>query len=95
MLEGRVRRQDGVIGLDDRTRQLRCRVNTELQLRLLAIVVGEALHEQGPEARAGSTTKRVEDEEALQTSTVVGETADFVHNRVNQLLANGIVATSV
>jgi hypothetical protein len=41
-------------------------VDGELQLGPLAVVYGEALHEEGCEPRPCSTTKRVEDEEALQ-----------------------------
>jgi hypothetical protein len=37
----------------------------------------------------------VEDEEALQTRAVVGKTANLVHDGVNELLANGVVAASV
>lgn len=95
MLQGRVRRQDRVVGLDNRARQLGRGVHTELELRLLAVVVSKALHKQSAEAGTSSTPERMEDEEALKTRAVVGETADCVHNRVNQLLANGIVATSV
>jgi len=37
----------------------------------------------------------VEDEEALETSALVGKLADSVKNKVNNLLANGVVATGV
>lgn len=95
MLESRVRRQNGVVGLNDRARQLGRGVDTELQLRLLAIVVSEALHEQSTETGAGSTAERVEHEEALQTRAVVRQTTDFIHDGVNQLLSDGVVTTSV
>lgn len=37
----------------------------------------------------------MEDKEALKTNAVVGNTADLVENLVDELLANGVVATSV
>ena len=88
-------RQNRVVGLDDRARELGSGVDTELKLRLLAVVVGQALHEESTETRASSTTERVEHEEALQTVAIVGQPANLVHNDINLLLANGVVATSV
>lgn len=95
MLESRVRRQHGVVRLDDGARQLGRGVHAELELRLLAVVVGQALHEESTETRASSTAERVENEEALETVTVVRQTADFVHDGVNELLADSVVAASV
>lgn len=37
----------------------------------------------------------MEDEEALETRAVVGEVADAVEDRVNEVLANGVVTTGV
>jgi hypothetical protein len=37
----------------------------------------------------------VEDEEALQTGTIVGQTTHLLEHIVDELLANGVVATSV
>ena len=42
------------------------RVDGELQLGLLGIVGGQALHEEGCEPWPGTPTKRVVDKEALQ-----------------------------
>ena len=95
VLKSRVGRQNGVVGLDDRARELRGRVYTELELRLLAVVVSKTLHEESAEARAGTTAERVEDEEALQTRAVVREAADLVHHDVNLLLANRVVPTRI
>ena len=95
VLKSRVGRQNGVVGLDDRARELRGGVYTELELRLLAVVVSKTLHEESAEARAGTTAERVEDEEALQTRAVVRQTTDFVHHGVNQLLPDGVVTASI
>ena len=95
MLKGCVGGEDGVVGLDNRGGDLRGRVDTELELALLAVVDGEALHEEGTETGTGTTTEGVEDEEALETGAVVGDVADLVEDLVNELLADGVVTTGV
>ena len=37
----------------------------------------------------------MEDEEALQTAALVGQLAHSVHEQINDLLADGVVTTSV
>lgn len=71
VLNGAVGRQNGVVRLHDSCRYTRRRVHCEFELGLLAIFGGEALEKQSTEARAGTTTKRVEDQESLQRVTVV------------------------
>ena len=90
-----MRGQDRVIRLDDGARQLRCGVNAELELGFFAVVGGEPLEQERTETRASSSPERVEDKEALQTGAVVGKTANLVHNGVNELLANSVVATGI
>lgn len=95
VLQGGVGGQDGVVRLDDGGGVLGGRVDAELQLGLLAVVDRQTLHEQSTETGAGTTTEGVEDEETLETSAVVGDTADLVEDLVNHLLADGVVATGV
>lgn len=95
VLESRVGREDGVVRLNNGAGQLGSGVHAELELGLLAVVGGEALEQESTETGTGSTTEGVEDEEPLQTGTVVCKTADLVHDGVNQLLSNGVVATGV
>ena len=95
VLEGGVGGQDGVVGLDDRGGDLRGGIDAELELALLAIVDGQALHDQGAEAGAGAAAEGVEDEEALQAGAVVGDAADLVQDLVNELLADCVVAAGV
>ena len=40
-------------------------------------------------------TKRMEDQKSLEASTVISQLADTVQDKVNNLLANGVVATGV
>ena len=95
MLEGRVRSEDRVVGLNDRAGQLRRGIHAELELGLLAVVGGKALKEESAETRTSATTEGVEDEEALEARAVVGQTADLVHRRVDELLADGVVTTGI
>ena len=48
-----------------------------------------------PEARSSPAAERVEDQEALEGGAVVGDTADFVNDTVNELLANRVMSTSI
>jgi len=74
---------------------LGCRVNGELEFALLAVVDGEAFHEEGGESGAGAAAERVENEESLQAGAHVGQLADAVEDHVHDLLADGVVAARV
>mmetsp|Transcript_18076 Transcript_18076/g.56316 ORF Transcript_18076/g.56316 Transcript_18076/m.56316 type:complete len:464 (+) Transcript_18076:891-2282(+) len=95
VLEQRVRREHRVVRLDDGGRDLRRRVDRERQLRLAAVVDGEALEEQRGETRARATANGIEHEEALQARAVVRELADAVEHEVDDLLADRVVAARV
>ena len=88
-------RQNGVVWLNDRIRSLWSRVHGELKLRFLAIVGGKALEQQRAETGTCSSTKGVEDEEALETRAIVRKTADFVHHHVNLLFTDSVVTTRI
>lgn len=95
MLQSSVGSQHRVVGFNNGIGQSRSRINAELQLRLLAVVGGKALENESTKTGTSSTTKRVEDKEALQARTVVRETTDLIHNEVNLLLSNGVVSASI
>jgi hypothetical protein len=95
VLEGGVGGENGVVWLDDWGGDLRRRVDTELELALLAVVDRQTLHQQGTESGTGSTAEGVENEETLQTRAVVGNAADLVEDLVNELLSDGVVTTGV
>ena len=95
VLQGGVGCQDSIIGFNHSCCNLGSRVDGELQLRLLAIVNREPLHEQRSEARSSATSKRVEEKEALQASALVSQLPNPVQNKVNHLLANGVVAPGI
>ncbi len=95
MLKGRMSCKDGVIRLHDRGCGLRGRVNAEFQLALLAVVNGQTLHEECTKARSGSTTKRVEDKETLQSRAIICYTTNLVQDLINKFFADSVVATSI
>jgi len=86
--------EHGVVGLDDGGGDLGGGVHGEAELGLLTVVDGEALEEEGAETGAGTATNSVEDEEALETSALIGELTDSVEAEINNLLTNGVVTTS-
>ena len=66
---------------------LRSWINAELQLGLLAVVDREALHEEGGEPRPSSSTKGVEDEEALEPGALISQLPDAVQDQIHNLFA--------
>ena len=66
VLQGGVRAQGRIVRLHHSSSNLRSWVDAELQLGLLAVVHGQALHQKRGETRASATTEGVEDQEALR-----------------------------
>lgn len=95
VLKGGVGGENRVVRLNNGGSGLRGGIDTELELALLAVVDGQTLHQESTETGTGTTTEGVENEEALKTNTVVGDTANLVEDTLNELLANSVVATGV
>lgn len=95
VLQSGVGGQNRIVRLDDGGGHLRRGIHAELKFALLAVVDRETLHEQGTKARAGTTAEGVEDKEALKATAVVCHAANLVENLINELLADGVVATSI
>lgn len=95
VLQESMGREDRVVRLDNSGRNLRGRRNGKGQLGLAAIVDGKTFQQEGSQTRSGTSSSGVEDEESLQSGTVVGKLADTVQDRVNNLLSNGVVTTGV
>ena len=66
---------------------LRSWVDGEFQLRFLAIIHRESFHEEGGKSRSGSTSKRMEDQEALETGALIRQLSNSVEDEINYLLA--------
>ena len=95
MLEGRVRGENRVVRLDDRAGQLWSRVHAELKLGLLAVIRRQTLQQQSAESRPGTSSKRMEHEESLETRTVVRQTTELIHHGIDELLSDGVVSASI
>jgi hypothetical protein len=95
VLDSAVGAKNSVVGLHDGSRNTGCRVNGELKLALLGIIGRETLQEESAKARAGTSTERMEDQETLEGAAVINNPADAIDDRVDHLLANGVVTTSV
>jgi hypothetical protein len=57
---------------------LRRRIDGETELRLLTIVDWESFEKEGTKTWTSTTTDSVEDEETLETSTLIGKLSDSV-----------------
>jgi len=95
VLEEGVGGEHGVVRLNNGGGHLRRRGDGEGELGLAAVVNGKPLKEKGSESGSGSSSGGVEDEESLESSTVVGELPDPVKDKVNNLLSDGVVTTGV
>ena len=71
VLQGGMGSQDRVVGLNDSGGDLGRGVDGELQLGLLSVVNAEPLAEQRGQTGSGTSTEGVEDQESLESSTLV------------------------
>jgi hypothetical protein len=93
VLEERVGRENGVVRLNNGGGNLRRRIDGETELGLLTVIDGESLEEEGAETGSSSTTDGVEDEEALETSALIGELSDSVEAEIDDFLTNGVMSS--
>jgi len=93
VLEQGVGGQNGVVWLNNGGGDLRGWVDGETELGLLAVVDGKSLEEQGTETGTAATTDSLEDQEALETGTVVSELSDSVQAQVDDFTTNGVVSS--
>ena len=84
-----------VVWLDDGGGDLWGWVHSESELGLLSVVNGEPLQEKRSKSRSGTSSNSVEDQETLESSTVVGQLPDPVEAKVDNLLSDGVVSTGV
>jgi len=93
VLQEGVSGQNGVVWLNDSGGNLRRWVDGETELGLLAVIDGESLEEEGTETGTASTTDSLEDQEALETGTVISELSDSVQAQVDDFTTNGVVSS--
>jgi len=70
--------KNGIVWLDNSVGDLRRRIDSETELGLLTVIDGESFEEEGTETGTSTSTDSVEDEETLETSTVISELSDSV-----------------
>jgi hypothetical protein len=95
VLQKRVSGENRVVRLDNGGGNLRSWVDGETEFGFLTVVNGKTLQKERSETRSSTTTDSVEDEETLETSTVVSQFTDAVQSKVNNFLSNGVVTTGV
>ena len=62
---------------------------------LLTVVHRESLHKKRSEARASAATEGMEDEESLEPGALVRQLPHPVQHKVDDLLADGVVASGI
>mmetsp|Transcript_29500 Transcript_29500/g.47309 ORF Transcript_29500/g.47309 Transcript_29500/m.47309 type:complete len:463 (+) Transcript_29500:77-1465(+) len=95
VLEKGVGGKDGVVWLNNSGGDLRRWVDSEAELGLLTVVYGKTLKKERSKSGSGSSSNSMEDKESLKTSTVVCKLTNTVQSKVNDLLTNGVMPTSV
>ena len=65
--------EDGVVGLNDSSANSGSRVDGKFKLRLLAVVGGKTLKQEGTKSRSSSSAKGVEYQETLKGRAVILE----------------------
>jgi len=95
VLQGGVGGKDRVVWLDDSGGDLWGWVDSEFKLGFFAVVNGKSFHQEGGESGSGTTTEGVEDEETLETGTLVGELSDSVEDQVDDFFTDGVVTSGV
>jgi len=95
VFQGGVGGQDRVVGLDHGGGHLGSGVDGELELGFLSVINRKTLHQKCRKSRSSSTTKGVEEKESLKSSTLISQLTDTVQDKVDNLLANGVVTSGV
>jgi len=93
VLQKRVSGQDRVVWLNNSGGDLWGWVDGETELRLLAVIDGKSFEEEGTETGTATTTDGLEDQETLETSTVVSELSDSVQAQIDDFTSNGVVTS--
>merc|ERR1719427_816556 len=95
MLKCGVSAESRVIRLNYSSGNLGSRIDAEFQFSLLSIVHRKSLHKQRSKSRSSSSSKRMEDQESLKSSTLIRKLSDSVKNKINYFFTNSIVTSSI
>lgn len=75
--------------------RLKSLVVYSLKFRLFAVIDRETLHEQRSKSGSSSPSERVEDQKSLKASTLVGEFADSIQHKIDDLFSNRVMTTCI
>merc|ERR1719440_2060860 len=93
VLQEGVSGQNGVVWLNNSGGDLWGWVDGETELRLLAVIDGKSFEEEGTETGTAATTDSLEDQETLETGTVISELSDSVQAQIDDFTTNGVVTS--
>ena len=93
VLQKGVSRQHRVVWLNNSGGDLWGWVDGETQLGLLSVVNRKSFQEEGTKTGSSTTSNSVENQETLETSTVIGQLSDSVQAQVDDFLTDGVVTT--
>jgi hypothetical protein len=85
--------QDGVVGFNNGGGDLGTGVDGETKFGFLSVVDGKSLKEKGSESGSGSSSDGLEDQESLESGTVVSELSDSVEAEIDAFSSNGVVTS--
>ena len=93
MFEEGVSGKDGVVWFDNSGRDLWGWVDGETEFGFLTVIDRESLEEERSKSGSSTTTNGVEDEETLETSTLVSKFSDSVKTEINNFFTNGVMSS--
>jgi len=93
MLKKRMGGEDGVVWLDNSGGDLGRGVDGETEFGFLTVIDGKSLEEERTKTGTGTTTDGVEDEETLETGTLVSKLSDSVKTEVDNFFTNGVMSS--
>ena len=85
--------EHGVVWLNNGSGDLWGWVDGETELGLLTVIDGKSLEEERSETGSSTTTDGVENEETLETSTLVSKLSDSVETEIDDFFTNGVVTS--
>jgi hypothetical protein len=85
--------EDGVVGFNDSGGNLGRGVDGETEFGFLTVIDGKSFQKQRSQSGSGSSSDGVENEESLETGTVVGEFSNSVQTEIDDFFTNCVVTS--
>jgi len=85
--------EDGVVWFNNGGGDLWGWIDGESELGFLTIIDGKSLEEKGSESGTGSSTDGVEDEETLESGTLIGKLSDSIEAEIDDFFTNGVMSS--